>query len=90
MHLLTIRGSFTQQELSRYKILANKEAFDLDLKNIADERKLDAIWFVKTLNINKGDVTCTHMGSKGYEFCKSSDNTYYGTTPLVINNGFYL
>lgn len=84
---LTIRDSFSQQELSRYKVLSNDYAFNLALLNRADENKLDAIWFTTKFSPKEdGFGKCTYINRTDYLLCGNKEGTYYGITPLKVNN----
>jgi len=79
---LTIRDSFTQQEIARYMLLNNHYALNLELHNIADQNKLDKIRYAKTtgkLTHLKNCISSTHHD---YQLCHTGRGHYKGITPV--------
>lgn len=81
---LTINDSFSQEELTKYRMLENDYAFDLSLRGIADERKLDSIWFSDKLKPSLGK--CSAISNSQYLLCDGKNGVYYGVTPLSFNH----
>lgn len=85
---LIINDSFTQEELSRYKILNNNYALNLALHNLANERKLDSIWFSTNFNSQKQFKKCISIDKTGYKLCHDRKGTFYGVTSLKVAKKF--
>lgn len=83
---LLIKDIFTEEQIAKYSILKNKYALDLELHSIGDEKKLDSIKFVKTLQGLDYLDTCKGIGNEGHKLCKDVDNKYIGISPVDFNN----
>ena len=77
---LIINDSFTTDEIGRYQLLNNKDALDLVLYNLGNERKLDSIKFVP-LPDNIEDVgACEENKKNNYLLCKKANGQISGIT----------
>lgn len=79
---LIINDSFTTDEIGRYHLLNNKDALDLVLYNLGNERKLDSIKFIPFPNSIEdylGDCgkNNTH---KNFLICKAANGQISGIT----------
>lgn len=86
---LLINDSFIQQELIRYRILDNDYAFNLELHNLADERKLDSIKFIRELNFVNELKKCSELNDGKFKLCNDGNGIFYGITPLVIDGKLF-
>ncbi len=79
---LIINDLFTTDEIGRYQLLNNKDALELVLYNLGNERKLDSIKFVPLEN-NIEDVGVCEENSKGnYLLCKTTNGQISGITQI--------
>ena len=77
---LIINDSFTTDEIGRYEILNNKEALDLVLYNLANERKLDSIKFVPLKNKIEDVGRCEKNSKNNYLLCTKKNGQISGIT----------
>lgn len=82
---LIINDSFTTDEIGRYQLLNNKDALDLVLYNLGNERKLDSIKFIPFKSKLEEFGTCKSTISNHFILCKKDNGQIYGIT--VIKNG---
>lgn len=82
---LIIIDSFTTDEIGRYYLLNNKDALDLLLYNLGNERKLDTIKFVPLKNKIEDIGTCEKNSESNYLLCKKDNGQISGVT-LIKNN----
>jgi signal transduction histidine kinase len=85
---LIINDSFTSEEIGRYHLLNNKDALDLVLLNIGNERKLDSIKFIPFPHYIEDLGSCEDKKSGNFT-CKSKSGQLSGVTVLK-NNGSIL
>lgn len=83
---LLIQDQFTIDQIGSYQILGNKYALDLELHNIGDMRKLDAIKFVKSITNDPALINCKMLRNKNFQLCKTNSNNYIGISPIVSEN----
>ncbi|MFO3612741.1 HAMP domain-containing sensor histidine kinase, partial [Legionella pneumophila serogroup 1] len=82
---LIINDSFTTDEIGRYQLLNNKDALDLVLYNLGNERKLDSIKFVPLKNKIEDVGTCEENSKNNYLLCKKDNGQISGIT-LIKND----
>ena len=73
-------------EIGKFYLLNNNYALDLELHNLADERKLDSIKFITETNELSSIGVCSQLDYLGFKLCKSSDGVYSGISPVELNN----
>ncbi|MDX1838092.1 sensor histidine kinase [Legionella taurinensis] len=79
---LIINDSFTTDEIGRYQLLNNKDALDLVLYNLGNERKLDSIKFIAFPNSIEdylGDCG-KNNSNNNFMICKATNGQISGIT----------
>jgi len=82
---LIINDSFTTDEIGRYQLLNNKDALDLVLYNLGNERKLDSIQFVPLSDNIKDVGACEKNEKNNFLLCKKQNGQISGIT-LIKND----
>jgi signal transduction histidine kinase len=83
---LIINDYFTIEEIGKYDLLDNKYALNLELHNLADDRKLDSIKFSKSTDNIRQYGSCIKLNKKGFEICKTKEGIFTGITPIKLDN----
>lgn len=77
---LIINDSFTTDEIGRYQLLNNKDALDLVLYNLGNERKLDTIKFIPLPDKIENVGDCKRNKQNNYLLCKNNNGQISGIT----------
>lgn len=83
---LIINDIFTNEEIGKYQFLNNKYALNLELHNLADERKLDSIKLYNSIDEFGYLGSCTNIADNGYKICKTTDGVFSGVSPIKVDN----
>lgn len=84
---LVINDSFTTEEIGRYYLLNNKDALDLVLYNLGNERKLDSIKFIPFPNHIEDYVDdCGKNTTNNFFICKARNGQISGITLIKKDN----
>ena len=80
---LIINDSFTTDEIGRYHLLNNKDALDLVLYNLGNERKLDSIKFIAFPNSIEDYLDdCGKNNTDNFFICKAKNGQISGITAI--------
>ena len=87
VNTLIINDSFTTDEIGRYHLLNNKDALDLVLYNLGNERKLDSIKFIAFPNsIDDHFDGCGKNNLDNFFICKAKNGQISGITVIRKND----
>ncbi|MGQ3888244.1 sensor histidine kinase [Legionella sp. CNM-1927-20] len=83
---LIINDSFTTEEIGRYQLLNNKDALDLTLYNLENERKLDSIKFIAFPQTLENLGTCQSIQGSSLLVCRGDNGQFSGVTTIKIDD----